>query len=330
MSKKRVTELSTAAPGQQPPAQPALGAPEVDTDPAAESVNDMARAAKGAVALPHRTDAGNAELFARLNHNNLRYDHHRQRWLVWRKHWWAEDTDGGVLRIAKSVVRARRQIALTTMTGDDLEAELKWAMRSEARMKLEAMLALAKSEAYLANAGQQWDSDPWLLGVANGVVDLRTGLLRPGRQKDLITMHTGVPFEPKAQAPRWMKFLNETFDGSEPLIELGPFWLGQGESEAADGTAEPNGGRGAFEVQGRRAVQGTGTLGLLLEKRNASCGAQPDAALPEAGGQEVRDAMAILARFPPHPRHSARANRDGPVRPPGADGPRRRRDDDAL
>ena len=51
---------------------------------------------------------------------------------------------------------------------------------SEARTKLEAMLALAKSEGYLADAGQQWDSDPWLLGVANGVVDLRTGTAAAG------------------------------------------------------------------------------------------------------------------------------------------------------
>ena len=32
----------------------------------------------------------------------------------------------------------------------------------------------------LADAGDNWDTDPWLLCVENGVVDLRTGTLRNG------------------------------------------------------------------------------------------------------------------------------------------------------
>ena len=77
----------------------------------------IAAAAQNTQALPHRTDAGNAELFARLNRDNLRFDHHRQRWLIWRRHWWTEDTDGRVLRIAKSVVRCRREIAAQDCRG---------------------------------------------------------------------------------------------------------------------------------------------------------------------------------------------------------------------
>ncbi len=165
MNKKAVMKESPSIEvGSQPRMEAAPPTPEIGPDADAEALNGIASAVKNTQALPHRTDAGNAELFARLNRDKLRYDHHRQRWLIWRGHWWAEDTDGRVLRIAKSVVRARRQIALTAMEGDDLEAEAKWAMRSEARTRLEAMLALAKSEGYLADAGQQWDSDPWLLG----------------------------------------------------------------------------------------------------------------------------------------------------------------------
>ena len=34
--------------------------------------------------------------------------------------------------------------------------------------------------------GDELDADPWLLGCANGVLDLRTGLLRKGRAEDYI------------------------------------------------------------------------------------------------------------------------------------------------
>jgi putative DNA primase/helicase len=65
----------------------------------------------------------------------------------------------------------------------------------------------------LANTGE-WDGDPWLLGVANGVVDLRTGKLRAGRPSDRITIHTNVSFDPSARCPRWEQAVNEIFEGN--------------------------------------------------------------------------------------------------------------------
>ncbi len=41
-----------------------------------------------------RTDTGNAELFAALFGDRLRYDHRRGRWLVWAGHWWQPDDNG--------------------------------------------------------------------------------------------------------------------------------------------------------------------------------------------------------------------------------------------
>ena len=65
---------------------------------------------------------------------------------------------------------------------------------------------------------QSWDEDPWLLGLPNGVVDLRTGLLRPGRPQDAITMAAGTAFDPRAAAPRFRTFLSEIFEENEGLI----------------------------------------------------------------------------------------------------------------
>ncbi len=170
--------------------------------------------------LPPRTDAGNAELFARLLKDKLRFDHHRKRWLVWAGHWWTEDREGAILRLAKSVVRLRAEIADRIYTGKAQDEEWKWAKRSEARSRLEAMLALAQSEHQIADRGNRWDSDPWLLGVANGVVDLRTGALRDGRPEDRITLHSRVPFDAAAGAPRWERFLEEIFEGDQEVVDF--------------------------------------------------------------------------------------------------------------
>jgi hypothetical protein len=87
-------------------------------------------------------------------------------------------------------------------------------------MRLEAALALAQSERPIADSGEDWDADPWLLAVANGVVDLRTGALSEGRPDDRITMHSPVPYDPEAQCPRWLVFLREVFGDDDELIDF--------------------------------------------------------------------------------------------------------------
>ena len=54
-----------------------------------------------------RSDAGNAELFATLYHDRVRFDHSRQRWLLYGVHGWQADVDGELMRMAKHTVRVR-------------------------------------------------------------------------------------------------------------------------------------------------------------------------------------------------------------------------------
>ena len=166
-----------------------------------------------------RTDAGNAELFAELYGKSLRYDHKRKRWLVWAKHWWIPDKNGGVYQFAKHSARYRLKHAADLEDKDAVEAEAKWAIMSESRSRLESMLKLAQSEFPLADSGENWDRDPWLLGVANGVVAMRTGTLRHGQRGDRITMHTDVPFDTEATCDHWLKSLQEIFGNNHELIE---------------------------------------------------------------------------------------------------------------
>ena len=168
-----------------------------------------------------RTDSGNAELFTGLYGDRLRYDHRRNRWLLWAGHWWKPDVDQEVLRLAKEAARRRYQVAPDLFDDpDELKAEAKWAISSESRMRLDAVLALAQAERPIADSGEGWDADPWLLGVANGVVDLRIGAVREGRSEDRITMHSPIPYDPEAQCPRWLTFLKELFGDDGELIDF--------------------------------------------------------------------------------------------------------------
>jgi putative DNA primase/helicase len=165
------------------------------------------------------TDAGNAEMFADVYKDTVRYDHARQRWLIWRQHWWVEDKRRQVYMMAISVARMRLHEALRMPNGKEKLAAIHWAIATESRAKLEAMLSLAQSQHSLSDAGDSWDSDPWLIGVLNGVIDLHTGQLRDGRPTDRITLHLDVTFIPEAQCPRWRQYLEEVFCGDQELTD---------------------------------------------------------------------------------------------------------------
>jgi putative DNA primase/helicase len=158
------------------------------------------------------TETGDAEFFASCMADQVRFDHRRGRWLVFDGSRWAPQSDGEVDRLALEAVRARQRAAV----GD--KERLKWAIGGEGRKRRGNLLALAQSVKPIAEAGDDWDTDPWLLGVRNGVVDLRTGELREGRPEDRITMQASVSFSPDATCPTWDKTLKDIFGGDEELM----------------------------------------------------------------------------------------------------------------
>lgn len=62
------------------------------------------------------------------------------------------------------------------------------------------------------------DADPWLLNVANGTLDLRTGTLHPHRREDLVTELAPAAYDAHATCPMWDKFLHRVLNDDEALI----------------------------------------------------------------------------------------------------------------
>lgn len=54
-----------------------------------------------------------------------------------------------------------------------------------------------------------FDPDPYILGVENGVVDLRTGEFREYKPEDLITDQINVSYDPNATCPKFINFIKE-------------------------------------------------------------------------------------------------------------------------
>ncbi|MEO8062146.1 MAG: phage/plasmid primase, P4 family [Pseudomonadota bacterium] len=101
-----------------------------------------------------------------------------------------------------------------------------WSKKCEMKSVQDAALGLLKK--LLNVEPSDLDKDEWLLNVANGTIDLRTGELREHRASDLITKLAPVAYDPAAQISRFRSFLAEIFNGDLSLVEFLARWFGYG------------------------------------------------------------------------------------------------------
>lgn len=81
------------------------------------------------------------------------------------------------------------------------------------RSRIDALMSELRSIPSVRVDASEFDNRPDLLGFRNGVVDLRTGVLRPHDVRDMLTYGLDINYVPAALCPRWESFLYEIFPG---------------------------------------------------------------------------------------------------------------------
>jgi putative DNA primase/helicase len=185
-------------------------------------VSDSSEALRG----PPTTDLANAERFAARCASRLRFCHGTGEWLMWDGKRWKADAEGIPIREAGFVARDILKEAARCADGHAREELAEWAIESESRARLEAMVALARSQPSLVVQVSQLDANPWLLNVANGTIDLRSGGIRPHDRADLITQIAPTVYDIDAECPLFTSFLNTIFAGNLELMGFVQRWHG--------------------------------------------------------------------------------------------------------
>jgi putative DNA primase/helicase len=166
-----------------------------------------------------KTDSGNAERFVAEHGQSLRYCHVIKKWYLWNGIRWVKDDTGGVYRLAKQTVRGIPTQAVKLADDEQWLSLTKHALQSESQSRINAMLSLAQNEAGIPLRLTDLDSDPMLLNVQNGTIDLRTGHLPEHRRGDLITKLAPVLYDTNSECPLWLHFLDEITAGNIELME---------------------------------------------------------------------------------------------------------------
>lgn len=163
-------------------------------------------------------DIGNGERLRVRHGRKMRYIKERG-WLVWTGKAWEEDR-GQVERWAKET--ARSLYAEVAACEDDAIAKAieKHARATAYRGRREAMVAACASEPGIPARPADFDRDPWALNCENGILDLKNGELRPHDTPPMLTKIAGTYYDPEADCPRWLRFLDRIFDGNPELIDF--------------------------------------------------------------------------------------------------------------
>jgi putative DNA primase/helicase len=182
-----------------------------------------------------KSDQGDAEIFKKLFRDKFCYDCALGKWFVFNGITWEPDVTeqafSAVEMVAEEYKKQATMLKTRVQKGEDIEPHLEKCIKEFTdKSKTLNTVGKRKSVVRLARSGDpgkslgiygtEWNTDPWIFGCANGVIDLKTGELRKGRPEDLIRIASPVTWEGlEAPAPIWEGFIEDLFDGDRDLIE---------------------------------------------------------------------------------------------------------------
>lgn len=170
--------------------------------------------------LDSQGDIRNAKAFAQAARGEFLYVSTRDCWLRWMKDQWHICEKQEEFAKAKQVCAQMLTAAHAVWVHEPERGKrlLREAEQAHTLPRITAMLKLAISEQDMAVTDRELDRDPYLLGVRNGVVNLRAGTNHPNLPGMHITRYCNASFDAAATCERWLLFLDEIFASDAETI----------------------------------------------------------------------------------------------------------------
>lgn len=184
-------------------------------------------------------ELGDSVLYSALFRDEFLFCNNTQEWFDWRGHFWQRDIMNKTLAAVEKVTEQYLNEYKKTVgqLADAISAEepaatlqklkskqaslLKRVSQLRADKRRTACLKFAHTiNNPIAIAGEEFDNKPMLFPCSNGVIDLETGRLKPGRPGDYLSLASPVEFLGiDTPAPLWEKSLLEIFDGNQSIVD---------------------------------------------------------------------------------------------------------------
>jgi putative DNA primase/helicase len=165
------------------------------------------------------SDYGNAEVFEAIYGDRYKFDKKRRDgWMYWDGVAWREDERGRIEQDMLFMIRQRGQAAFTISDDAQKDDAAKWAIRSESGKGYREALMRVQTMPSIVSVTNDYDANPFLITVNGATINLKTGEQYVPRKEDMITKVANVRFDPEAECPLWLSFLNDVFEGDKEVI----------------------------------------------------------------------------------------------------------------
>lgn len=182
---------------------------------------------------------GDAKLYCRLHRDTVIYVKYWERFLIWGGHHWIEDDYEAAFQRIEEVCELYLRLAEHKQTeADEADKEDKPKIQSLADAALrrvnllrdtngqeKLMLMVRRIRDPLVVLPKHIDQRHYVKACPNGVIDLRTGELRPGRPEEYILNAIVTEYDPAFlvkddPCPETNKFLLSSMDGDQELVDF--------------------------------------------------------------------------------------------------------------
>lgn len=160
------------------------------------------------------SDGTNTDAFIKLTGNSFAWVPDWDTWIEWNGVYWKRGAD---IRVLKQVRMVSDALWDEWRENRDYKELAKWAKESD---NLHRQRNIERWARHRLNVdSHDLDQHPHLLACKNGVVDLRTGTLRPGVRQEYLTRGLEWSYLPDSECPQFDQFLEDIMLGNEEMIE---------------------------------------------------------------------------------------------------------------
>ncbi len=172
------------------------------------------------------TEIGLAERLVERYGADLRFCHQMGKWFLWSGQHWREDQTAEVQRLAKATIRHLYESAASERDPERRQTIARFAIKSDGDVTIRRVLNRAAAEEGIPVVLADFDRDPWGLNCADGVLDLRTGAVKPHARELLMRNYINTEYYPGARSVAWERFLDEVTGGNRDLRDFLQVGLG--------------------------------------------------------------------------------------------------------
>ena len=164
------------------------------------------------------TEFGNAERMLDHYGDGLMFVPEIGTWFNWTGVYWRGAAGVHMEHLAKETIRALPDEAKAIESDSERADFFKHCAVSQRAVMVRNMVSLAQSDPRVVVSVADLDGQTHLLGVGNGAVDLRSGVLMAPDQQHRITTITPVEYDGRARAPLFEQTVSDVFFGEADMI----------------------------------------------------------------------------------------------------------------